>query len=670
MSVPATTLLAQLFAAAGNQLRPTPTGFKTGHEPVHRSESGQCVAIDADKACWYCHSCQQGGDLIKAVMSLKGVSREDAEAYLRELTGETSTGDMGPRPKTSQATTLVQLAEKVAVFFHDPAFETYARFPVGEHTEVWPTRTIGFRRWLIRQYYLAYEAVPNADAVATARQTLEAKAQFDGACRDVYCRVAPDGHGGVYLDLGDAAWRAVHITGNGWSIVATPPVMFRRSPGLLPFPEPVRGGSLEELRPLVNLPSPACDAAWALVKAWLVAGMMPRGPYPVLALRGEQGTAKTTLAKLLRALLHPAKPELRADPKELRDVAIAARACWVVGFDNVSSIQPWLSDALCRLATGSGWATRELYTDTDEVLFEAMRPILLNGITDYIVAPDLLDRTLQLELPTIPKPKRRRERRCHPDEPPGVLDAFEVMRPRLLGALLDAVAGVLRELPNVRLQSLPRMADFALIGAAAEKAAAQEPWQESTSPFLQAYGALIDEAQVHAIEGSPIGPPLVELLTPGEWVGTYTALLERLNEQVGDQATRAKGWPKTARGLSGEVRRIAPALRARGYQITTGARDPATGRSLITIQAIPDERMPEHPPAPPSGASGSSDPLHLNGIAPEDPPDETFGQSSSGVPLSSDTSGYCWPTLQERTWPPCRWDSRLTRARLCSLCLR
>src|SRR5262245_26150534 len=289
-------ILAQLFAAAGNPLHPTATGFKTGHEPVHRSETGQYVAIDADQERWYCHSCHQGGDLIKAVMSLKGVPREDAETYVRELTSETTASDTGTRHKMSQATALVQLAEKAAAFFHDPAFETYARFTVGEHTEVWPTRTTGFRRWLIRQYYLTHEAVPNADAVATARQTLEAKAQFDGPCHEVYCRVAPDGQGGVYLDLGDAAWRAVHITENGWSIVATPPVMFRRSPGMLPFPEPVRGGGLDELRPLVNLPRRACDTAWALVKAWLVAGMMPRGPYPVLALRGEQGTAKTTLA--------------------------------------------------------------------------------------------------------------------------------------------------------------------------------------------------------------------------------------------------------------------------------------------------------------------------------------------------------------------------------------
>jgi DNA polymerase-1 len=635
MTVSPGTPLAQLFAA-GNQLHPTATGFKTGHEPVHRSESGQCVTIDAEKACWYCHSCQQGGDLIKAVMSLKGVSYQDAEAFLRELTGKTIGSDSGTRSKVSQATALVQLAEQAVELFHDPALETYARFAVGKHLEVWPTRTTGFRRWLIRQYYLAYESVPNADAIATARQTLEAKAQFDGACHDVYCRVAPDNHGGVYLDLGDAAWHAVHIMPNGWEIIPAPPVMFRRSPGMLPFPEPVRGGSLEELRPLVNLPSPACDAAWALVKAWLIAGMTPRGPYPVLALRGEQGTAKTTLAKILRALIDPAKPELRANPKDLRDVAIAARACWVVGFDNVSSIQQWLSDTLCRLATGSGWATRELFTDVDEILFEAMRPILLNGITDYVIAPDLLDRTIQLELPTIPKPKRRRERRIHPDEPPGVLDEFELMRPRLLGAFLDAVAGALRELPHVRLQGMPRMADFAIIGAAAEKATSQEPWQESTSPFLQAYGASVDDAQVHAIEGSPIGPTLLELLESGDWSGTYTALVEQLNQRVGEHTSRTKGWPKTARGLSGEVRRIAPALRARGYQITTGARDPATGRSMITIQSMTDEAEPQYPPAPPSEPSASSEPRCDNWVGLEDGPDEIFSLSSSGAQRSSD----------------------------------
>jgi putative DNA primase/helicase len=208
-------------------------------------------------------------------MSLKGVSQQEAEAALQEASGKTVGRDSGTRSKVSQATTLVQLAEQAVELFHDPAFETYARFAVGEHLEVWPMRTTGFLRWLILQYYLTYEAVPNAEAVATARQTLEAKAQFDSSYHEVYCRVAPDGQGGVYLDLGDAAWRAVHITANGWSIVATPPVMFRRSPGLLPFPEPVRGGSLKEFRPLVNLPSPACDTAWALEKVWLVAGMIP-----------------------------------------------------------------------------------------------------------------------------------------------------------------------------------------------------------------------------------------------------------------------------------------------------------------------------------------------------------------------------------------------------------
>ena len=120
---------------------------------------------------------------------------------------------------------------------------------------------------------------------------------------------------------------------------------------MLPLPEPIQGGRLEELRGFVNAGD---DSSWALIKAWLVATVRDRGPYPVLALYGEQGSAQSTLARMLVALLDPSTPDLRSDPRELRDLAIAARNNWGVGFDNVSSLPPWLSDALCRLATGGG----------------------------------------------------------------------------------------------------------------------------------------------------------------------------------------------------------------------------------------------------------------------------------------------------------------------------
>ena len=61
----------------------------------------------------------------------------------------------------------------------------------------------------------------------------------------------------------------------------------------------------------------------------------------------------------------------------------------------------------CRLATGGGFAVRQLYTDQDEVLFDAARPVILNGIEDIVTRPDLADRAILLMLEPIPEERRR-----------------------------------------------------------------------------------------------------------------------------------------------------------------------------------------------------------------------------------------------------------------------
>jgi hypothetical protein len=63
---------------------------------------------------------------------------------------------------------------------------------------------------------------------------------------------------------------------------------------------------------------------------------------------------------------------------------IAANNGHLLAFDNLSGLPAWLSDALCRLAKGGGFAVRQLYTDDEEVLFRAARPTLMNGIEDVI----------------------------------------------------------------------------------------------------------------------------------------------------------------------------------------------------------------------------------------------------------------------------------------------
>src|SRR5262249_18401328 len=152
---------------------------------------------------------------------------------------------------------------------------------------------------------------------------------------------------------------------------------FRRAAGMCALPQPVRGGNVNELRQLINVED---DRAWRLLVAWLLMAFSPRGPYPVLVLGGGHGAAKTWTANRLRDLVDPNEAPNRSEPREPRDLMIAARNGWVLAFDNISDLPAWLSDGLCRLATGSGFATRELYSDDDEVIFVATRPIIVNGI--------------------------------------------------------------------------------------------------------------------------------------------------------------------------------------------------------------------------------------------------------------------------------------------------
>ena len=65
---------------------------------------------------------------------------------------------------------------------------------------------------------------------------------------------------------------------------------------------------------------------------------------------------------------------------------------------------------------------RQLYSDQDEVLFDATRPVILNGIEDIVTRPDLADRAVFLTLEPIPEDRRRPEQE--------LWMAFDAERPR------------------------------------------------------------------------------------------------------------------------------------------------------------------------------------------------------------------------------------------------
>ncbi len=452
-------------------------------------------------------------------------------------------------------TDLVAIAKGVDLFHTADDF-CYGAIELDGHRETWRLREKHFTNWLASVYYRKTGTVPSGKDLGAAIDVLEGRARFDGPQRRVHIRVAERG-GAVYVDLCDKRWRAVKITSKGWRIVNSPRVHFRRAPGMQPLPVPVSGGSVDELRPFLNVRS---GRDFKLIVGWLLSTFNPRGPYPVLLIQGEAGCAKSTTSRMIRRLVDPNKCPLRAEPREARDLMIAATNARCVVYDNISNLRPWLSDSFCRLATGGGFAVRKNYSDDQEMLFESANPILLNGIDGVVSRGDLLDRCVVIYLPVISDQNRKPEKQFWGD--------FEKVQGRIFGALLDALCMALKRFKKVRLAELPRMADFTRWVTAAEPAL---KWPSGS--FLASYKSNRRFANRMALESSPIVDQLRKLVIRHEFVGTASELLSKLQTIAGERA-KGRYFPKYAKGLSSHLRRIAPNLRADGFEIEFDIRTP------------------------------------------------------------------------------------------------
>jgi hypothetical protein len=494
--------------------------------------------------------------------------------------------ESGQGGRRSQATLLVETAEQVGIeLFHTDTHDAYAIVTVGTHHETWPVKAKPFRRWLQRLFYERHGKAPGSQAIQDAIGVLEGKALFEATQQPIWVRVA-EHEGAIWLDLANERWEAVEITGGDWRVVADSPVRFRRPAGIRPLHTPVPGGTLEELRRFCNVD----DDGWKLVLGFLAVCLRPAGPYPVLNLLGAHGSAKTTTAKALRDLVDPAVAGLRAEPRDGHDLAIAASNSQIVGYDNLSSIPRWLSDALCRLATGGGFATRELYTDSDEALFDFQRPVILTGIEELAVRGDLADRSLLVDLAALDDSARRDEASFWAE--------YQAAQPRMLGALLDAASTALRRLPEVHLARLPRLADFALWVVAAAPALGMDP-----DDFLKAYEQNRAAANAMAVEASPVAS-VVHRFTQQQhtWTGTATQLLAALNHLAPAEVDRrARTWPKTPKTLSDTLRRSQPNLAKVGVRVSfSQSHHPRT----LDLEWVAEPAPPASPASPMAAEQG------------------------------------------------------------------
>lgn len=543
-----------------------------------------------------------------------GIDRGAVDQRLDELAAQTTNGSDEPDVGGTQAATLVALASGAELFNDGERGYATVAVRAGEHQhhETHALNQKAFQLWLRQRFYRVVHRIPGSQAMQDAIDTLTGQAIFDRPRRPIAVRIARH-EGDIYLDLANPSWQAIKVSAVGWDLVEQCPVKFLRRRGMLALPIPSRGGRIDGLRPLVNLRG---DHEWQLAIGWLVGAFRPEGPYAVLAVNGEQGSAKSTTCKMLRRLIDPSEADLRAAPRDERDLMIAASNAWLVAFDNLSSMSPQLSDSLCRLATGGGFATRQLYTDDAEKIFQAARPILFNGIEELSSRPDLLDRSIVLNLTRIDDRDRQSEAE--------LWERFEQVRPAILGALLDTVSVAIRNLGQIELKDRPRMADFVEWVTAAEPAL---PW--SSRDFLTAYRANHGAAADFALEASAIGPALLSLMGENtRWIGTASQLLSELAYRCQDssETTKRRDWPRSPSMLSNALRRLAPVLRYRGIDATFDEREGKDRTRLLRLErrgeapsALSAPSASPSPAEPADGAAGADGPAPVRSDNPARP---------------------------------------------------
>lgn len=374
---------------------------------------------------------------------------------------------------------------------------------------------------------------------------------LDGMAReqdpvDLALRVA-EYHGDLVLDLGDVSGRAVRVTRSGWQLVDDPPVLFRRSALTGALPVPVSGGSLDELWNVLNV----SEVDRVPLTAALVAALLPEVPHPIVALLGEQGTGKSSAARMLAAVLDPSPVPSRKQPRDVDAWVTAASGSWVVSLDNVSTIPAWWSDALCRAVSGDGDVRRRLYTDGELSVFSFRRVLILNGIDLGGLRGDLAERLLRVELDVIDPSARRTDSE--------LAAAWQDAHPRILGALLDLACQVLDVLPGLKLSTLPRMADFARVLAAVDKVLGTDG--------MSRYTGQADSLSADVVTSEPVLAAIVRQITAG-FHGTAGELLDLLTpDEHGGRVPRE--WPSNPRALSGLLKRHSPALRRLGWQVSS-----------------------------------------------------------------------------------------------------
>lgn len=495
------------------------------------------------------------------------------------LDEEESTEGGTKQEKESMASRLVRLVQSSgAELFHDDRGEPYAALPTEGGRRIVSLKSRELARWVLRLGWHDMKRAAGKETIASAIGVLEGIACYESREYPLHVRVASF-EDAIWIDMDGSS--AIRVTGSNWKVVEAPPILFRSFSHQRPLPMPTPNGSIWRVTEFLNLKD---EATKLLIVCYLIAALVPDIPIAALVVHGVQGSAKTTLLKIVKALLDPSAVEVRGGVRDQSEFALAAFQNRALFFDNLTSMPDWLSDALCRTVTGEGWSKRTLYTDDDSTVFEYRRAIGLSGINLVATRADLLDRSLIIGLEAFEPGRRKPEKEFQRD--------FRLASSEILGGMLDTLVKAMGAYASVSRDHLPRMADFALWGGAAAIGLDRDP-----DEFMRAYENNVGRQNEAAVEGSPVAQAILELMgakdcwegTPAELLGDLEKVAERLHIDK-----RSRQWPKSPSWVARRLKEVIPNLQQLGIHVTEERE--ASGRKLFlrkpaenaVIDDIPD----------------------------------------------------------------------------------
>ena len=472
-------------------------------------------------------------------------------------------------PRQTQAVVMLQIVfDRQLDFFHDNNKEPYAVIPVDNHREVYALNSREFKTWLNQTFHGETGKPISGEAIQQTIAVLTGTALFDRPEPiDLQTRIAKKDKS-FYYDLCNPEWQAVEVTPGGWWVSSNPPELFTRYRHQQAQPTPPEHGEVTDLLQYINI-----KKGRTLFLVWLVSCFVPGIPHPLLVLYGEKGSAKTTASELLKALIDPSSLDTLTIQKSTRAMAVNLLQHYYLPFDNVSFINEETSDTLCRAITGGGIQQRQLYTDSDDVIFTFKRAVSINGINNVATRPDLLDRSILIELERLPDGERQ--------EAAAIREAFEQDKPGILAGIFDALSGAMKNYPFYHPKSLPRMADFArwgyVIGEAIQGGLGDV--------FLREYAENRATQNQEAIAADPVATLIVAFMQGREeWEGSATLLYKALKNVAGDNEIYIgnRYFPRDPARLSKRLKAIRSNLEAVGIVLDMNYRTATTRYIRIT----------------------------------------------------------------------------------------